>query len=383
MRYGRQRAKSVARLNNSVDFIIQGGSGTGKSRLGALMPRPLIVHFERQGLATCLEWNPDAIVVPVYEDDDDGTYTGTPNKPITSAKLRMTILAHQLEAIRASVPVEGGGRRLRDYDICKKTLSILRFHDPTDDDPIIESFVVDSATEAQRVMLEALTGRDVGDVDDKEIGGKTWGRLKDTTIGLFRKIRDLPVYTMVLGLSEDTDTGDGIKAIPSFFGKKVGPAVAQFVNAVGWIKKVSDGDGVRWACVFEGATNVALTKGCAGLEAIEQLPMDPNDGSPQIWIAKIQAEQKRRADELGMREAPAVPSEDETESGAAPATKETIGGEAGKPVSLEDVGGKAATGDGKAKPITPDDLKKAPPKPAASGDAPKGGRGGRGGRGRK
>jgi len=353
MQLQQQHAREVGRKIKHTNIILTGDSGTGKTRAGSLMPDPVILELEPQAMVTVCAWNPDAVVIPCYVDDEQGTFTGVPGGPMTNPKHRIAMVDLMFEAVMAGRPQVDGGLLVPSFRVSKSKQSIEALD--WDHALLVRSLVLDSATEWQRLQLEALLGRQVAGLGDDEIPGKVWNTLKDSTLGLFRRMRDLPVHTMVLGLLEDKETRGGLKAMMAFYGRKVGPAVAQFANAVGILVKRDGGsNGIEYGVIFEGASELGITKACAGLRAFEPLPKDPRDGGPALWVQAILDSQPgaelNQPDEdpnFGLEAARAVMAQRRLES-LAPLKKEAGGG-----AVLRTAGGVRSRGEVQSAPVPP------------------------------
>lgn len=281
-------ADQSASALTTVSLIVMGDSGTGKSRLGALMPRPLILLLERQGLPTILQWNQKAVVVPLYQDDKAGTYTGEPLGLIRDPGVILQKLNHVLQAIFASRPnPDGPGQIVPSPVVSDATKDVDDFDFSRS--VIVESCVVDTVTEFQQIQYMDLLGIEVFDLNNTpdEIPNKVWQTLKQRTLDLHRLLRDMPLHSLSLGHVAERDLRSGTKAMLAFFGAKAAPEVPRFANACGWLVNREIQGKVTRLCVFEGASEVAVTKWCSGLEAVEVVPANPSEGGPAQWIANI------------------------------------------------------------------------------------------------
>lgn len=289
MEFGRQLAREVVGRERSVGIGVVGDSGTGKSRLAALMGvSPIIVAFEAQGLATIRQWNPDAIVVPVFRDDAEGTFSGVPHGPVRSPKGRCTILRVVMEAIQAGQPSPDGGGWLvpavKSFDRATGTASF-----DAERSALVDGFALDSVSEWSRVEVERLLGRTVAsEVDPGDaVPLDMYNKLYANSMALMRRLRELPIPWLGLFLADDRETQDGVKTYPRLQGRKAAPELAQFFNAFGLLVKRADPDGVVFAACYELASDRAITKSCSGLDRVELLPADPTVNSPAAWFRRI------------------------------------------------------------------------------------------------
>ena len=282
--------QDIAEASSTVDLVVQGDSGTGKSRLGALMPRPFVLLLEKQGMKTILGWNPKAVVIPLYQDDKQGSYTGKPAvgrtcTEIRDAETKMRIMDHAFQALEAGRPHPEGGLAIPSWRVVKGELAGFDFSKQVH----VQSCVVDTCTEWQEVKLEQLLGKKPSTSRPEDVPDGTWTTLKNATVDLHRRLRDLPLSTLALCHVSEKELRGSLKAVLGYYGKTVHPVVPRLVDAVGWLVKQSTQEGVGYACVFEGASDVAITKWCSGLAAVEQVPRDPGKGGPQEWIQRILA----------------------------------------------------------------------------------------------
>lgn len=294
-----QTAEAVAAPFQHVHFGFMGDSGTGKSRLVALMPDPLIVEVEGHGLNTVRQWNQKAVVIPLFQDDSAGSYTGKPYGSIRDPKIKCRMLEHIIDAIFAGHPQPDGSLLVPSWRVDDKGNRTGFLYDKA---VRVRSFCIDTTNELQVAMLEAMLGRKVADESEDDISGKIWTRLKYKTHDLFRTMRDMPLHTLAVGHVSEKEQRGSLKASLAFFGKTLGPEVPRYCTAFGWLVKQSQAEGVRFCAVFEGASDLAITKGVAGLRAVEQLPDDVAEGGPQDWIERILTAQPGAG--LGVPEAP-------------------------------------------------------------------------------
>lgn len=240
------RARDIPVKDVHVKLLIQGKSGAGKTTLGAMMPKPLVILTEANGLPSILAANPDAIVVRIYDPAAYGKATS--------------------------------------YEVLSETMALAATGAFGDD---VESVVADSATEIQRVIKEQIL-REKGVLDSPGyvFTQQDWGLLTERMRRFARMFRDVPYHTMMITLSEENRDEDGAVSavVPQFEGKKLAGEVAQFFSAVGlafkrMIKVEGQPDAVAFEVLFQGASKF-LVKPCRPLKNIE--PADPRD-----WITRI------------------------------------------------------------------------------------------------
>lgn len=286
----KMKAARSAKRPAKVFLMVMGDAGTGKTRLGAIMSKcPIVALFERQGEITVEQENSDATIWMLYEDDDEGTYTGTPFGPITSPALRLKKLDHMLDAIWVSEPDESGAGRLVPSPELDGDLNIVGWN--WDAAILADGFVLDTLTEFQKTTFNLMIGRESYDpavLDFKDKGlGNAYQNLNRRTEVLCEQLRDMPLDTMALGHVTDKDVRGGLKAMLALSGDKVAPDLPRLATACGWmISREIDGKVARF-CMFQGASDVAILKWCKGLQAQEPLPEDPDENGPADWIRRI------------------------------------------------------------------------------------------------
>ncbi len=286
----KMKAARSAKRPAKVFLMIMGDAGTGKTRLGAIMSKcPIVALFERQGEITVEQENPDATIWMLYEDDDEGTYTGTPFGAITSPALRLKKLDHMMDAIWVSEPAESGEGRLVPSPVLDGELNVVGWD--WDAAVLADGFVLDTLTEFQKATFNLMIGRESYDpavLDFKDKGlGNAYQNLNRRTEVLCEQLRDMPIDTVALGHVSDKEVRGGLKAMLALSGDKVAPDLPRLATACGWImSREVDGRIARF-CVFQGASDVAILKWCRGLEATESLPEDPDENGPADWIRRI------------------------------------------------------------------------------------------------
>ena len=236
-----------------VKLLVHGRSGSGKSTLGALMPKPFIILLEPNGLPSIVAANPRAKVLRVYDPE-----------------------AYGFRGVGAS------------FRLLRETLIQAAAGNLGDD---VESVVLDSATEAQRLYKEQLIREMVGengDVNDYVMTIPNWGTLTERMRRFARGFRDLPYNTLMITLSneERDDAGKIVAVLPSFEGRKIPEEIAQFQSAVGYayrrtVKTEGHPDQTVHEVVFQSGAGHTV-KPVVPLRAIEVA--DPSD-----WIRRIKA----------------------------------------------------------------------------------------------
>lgn len=195
-----------------VKLLITGPSGAGKSHFSASFKRPLIGLTEKQAVRTIKTANPRARIFLINTLDN----------------------LREFMAI-ASSPSLG--------DHC-------------------DAIVLDSLTDAQRIIKETLTKAQTKrqDITDQD----TWGVVIDETARLARVIRDAVVHTVVICIDAETVMDSGVVHRPGVSGKKLPAELAQYVNAMAYARKDLVNGEPRRSLVFEAGPNYP-TKSMAGL----------------------------------------------------------------------------------------------------------------------
>lgn len=243
------KARDIPMADRHVKILIHGKSGAGKTTLGAMMPRPLVMLTEANGLASILAVNPDAVVIRTY---DPGAYGLSTASEVVQEVIK--------SAMSGALAKEG-----------------------------IESLVADSMTEIQRIIRDQIL-REKGVLDNPGyvLTQQDWGLLTERMRRFARAFRDVPLHTLGITLSaeERDEEGGVISILPQFEGKKLPGEIAQFFSAVGYafkrtIKVEGQPDGVAHEVAFQGPSKL-LVKPVRPLRIVE--PADPRD-----WIARILA----------------------------------------------------------------------------------------------
>ena len=107
----------------------------------------------------------------------------------------------------------------------------------------------------------------------------------------------MPLHALALGHVSEKEVRGGRKAMVALSGDKVAPDLPRLTTACGWlVSREVDGRIARY-CIFQGASDIAITKWVSGLQPVEPVPVDPGEGGPADWIASIlnagQASQKQ------------------------------------------------------------------------------------------
>jgi hypothetical protein len=214
-------ADDMASLDKAK-ILLYGPSGAGKTSFGAGMPRPLIGLTEKQAVPSIKRINPKASVFVIESFQDLIDFV----------------------ALAASPNI---GKRF-------------------------DSVVLDSLTDAQRMIKEHFTSRqekrqDVTDLD-------TWGVILDKTASLMRTIRDAHAHVVVITLdAEEKVEGMGMVHRPAVLGKKLPNELAQFVQAVGYVHSAEMQSGAVRRQISFYAGERYTTKIAAGLDNRE--PVEP------------------------------------------------------------------------------------------------------------
>lgn len=240
-------AGSISGADLHVKLLVQGRSGSGKTTIGAKMPKPLIILTEANGLPSIRAANPEAIVIRVY---DFKSY-----------------------------------KKSNSYEVLAEAMGLAASGAFTG----VESIVCDSATEIQRIIREQIL-REKGVLDEPGylFTQQDWGLLTERMRRFARMFRDLPYHVMMITLSaEDRDEDGSVSQVaPQFEGKKLPGEILQFFSAGGlaykrMVKVEGQPDDVAFEVLFQGASKY-LVKPCAPLRNVEHA--DPSD-----WIERISA----------------------------------------------------------------------------------------------
>jgi phage nucleotide-binding protein len=197
--------------------FIYGDSGSGKTFTASSAPNPLFLLTESNGLKSIHTSNPNALVAQCN----------------TIHEVRQFVAA----ASRGELPDE------------------------------VETIVIDSLTEVQRLFIDEILDSKGHDKDNK-MQYQDWNTMTNRMLKFVRCVRDLPYHVVVTSLAQYAHEEDGTVArvFPSFQGQKLANEISQFFNLVGYVmrKEVTDADGVtsvRRAVLVEGP-NRFLVKPC-------------------------------------------------------------------------------------------------------------------------
>ena len=197
--------------------FIYGDSGSGKTFTAASSPNPLFLLTEANGLKSIQTSNPDALVAHC-------TSIGEVRQFVASAS-------------RGELPDN------------------------------VETIVIDSLTEIQRLFIDEILESKGHDKDNK-MQYQDWNTMTNRMLKFVRCVRDLPYHVVVTSLAQYAYDEDETvnRVFPSFQGQKLANEISQFFNLVGYVmrKEVTDADGntsVRRAVLVEGP-NRFLVKPC-------------------------------------------------------------------------------------------------------------------------
>jgi hypothetical protein len=230
--------KTAGDLPSQRKILLHGDSGSGKTRIGAMAPSPIIILTEPNGLATIQASNPDAMVV---EATDLATVT----------------------------------RVLKDAASGQLTEKLGR-----------KTLVLDSLTELQRMIRDDILATKSGGTFTLQ----DWGTLTDRTRKLIRMLRNVRMDILAIALSQhENEESTGVRhTTPMFEGRKIPNEIAGYFSAVGYVFKRYKADEnnpdtkvVSHEVLFGGPQNI-LTKTLPGLEAVEVPDMN-------VWLDKMQS----------------------------------------------------------------------------------------------
>lgn len=204
--------------------LLYGPSGAGKSQAAALFERPLIGLTEMQAVPTIQATNPDALIYPIKSVEDVVGFTRLARHPDTQGRC--------------------------------------------------DAVVLDSLTDAQRIIRNFYTRRQGDSAGKEKTSMESWGLTIDRTAKVARDLRDVQGMHVVLICLDDEQhvDGQGLVHRPGVNGKRLPNDLAQYVNLVGYLHKADRDGGIRHEVMFRGIDRY-LTKGIKGLEDVE--PPEP------------------------------------------------------------------------------------------------------------
>lgn len=167
-----------------IKILLYGDSGSGKTTLAVTAPKPLVLLTEKNGVPSIHASNPNAAIMYCSSINDIRQVVGG---------------------------IMNGDKELSQF----------------------ETLVIDSLTETQRMIQDDVlkkARRDTMQLQD-------YGKLADSTRGLIRTLRDLPINVVCTALKEDSDEeATGKKHFsPIFVGKKTGREIAQWFTCIGYL----------------------------------------------------------------------------------------------------------------------------------------------------
>lgn len=202
-----RRASTLSMGEIAPGVLLYGKSGAGKTHAAVEGGTPLVLSLEPNGITTVVRANPAATVLPVRTLQE---------------------LSDAMSAIEAG---EGG-----DFD----------------------RVVIDSVTEASRLMIEAVVaaaGQDKARIQD-------WGTYTAKMMGLFRRLRAMPLAVVCIALEKSTqDERAAFHVHPDLEGQKVATHCAQFFSAVGYVVKRYENKEVAHRIMWDGPSEY-VTKSC-------------------------------------------------------------------------------------------------------------------------
>lgn len=226
--------------------LLHGDSGAGKTTAASTMPRPCFLLTEPNGLLSIRAANPDAIVVDVV------------STAATQGVPPMNVVREFFVAALDGTLANAG----------------------------VQSIVIDSLTELQRILRDEITStKRVGPNGEVKWTLDDWSTLTDRMRKLVRTIRDLPFHVVAICLSDTEVDDSGTRyVVPAFQGKKLPNEVAGYFNVVGYVFKRSeqndDGASVLSHRVLLRGSSNYLCKSLPQLAAVEHPRLDD-------WLARI------------------------------------------------------------------------------------------------
>lgn len=196
-------ARESYTANPFLKVSVYGGSGAGKTAWACRSPRPLVVLSEQQAMATIADAAPDALVVPVETFDEFRDVFNT---------------------LKQAPKIEVDGQPALD----------VQGH-------AVQTLVVDSFTDLQRMMIADLLGLDRGERDHLDLKSAApnlsiaqWGRVMDTCTQVWRDQRALACSTVFICLADtQLDSESRRMTVPMLSGKRLPFQMGQFFNAQG------------------------------------------------------------------------------------------------------------------------------------------------------
>lgn len=297
-------AREAYKADPFLKVSIYGPSGVGKTEWACTAPRPLIAVTEPQAMATIASRNPDAILYMVNTFED---------------------FRELFNALKVAPQVT--------LDDGQPALNI-------GDGVAIQTLVVDSGTDLQRMMMARMLGFDSSEVDaldfdaaTKNLSLQQWGRLMDACTQIWRDQRSLRCNTVFVHLA-DTQLDDENRrlVVPMLYGKKLPFQIGQYFNAQGLVLVHRDSstgvathairwvaDSTRYQCKpapgWPAVIKCTQTPGETSLGSLALysapagLTVPHADGDDAAWVAKSLAAVSNDPDGSAYNEPAAPPTQ--------------------------------------------------------------------------
>jgi len=233
---------SAAKLE-TVNVLITGFSGGGKTTLGATMSNPLIIALEEQGVVSIKTIAPEANVIVVNGLDDKGN-------PIIDP--------------RTQVPVTPWDHLFMVWGWVKTQITAGTFP--------YNGIVLDSLQDSMDALIKKLLGPRKGGPEDAPpaLTMQEWGTVGNRALDMIRFLKALPVDVAVITKAEEVMDGEELKVRPGAPGRMTPDALPYLFNLVLYCYKAINQDGGRpeYLVLTDGHSKFS-TKGHPALRPIE------------------------------------------------------------------------------------------------------------------
>ena len=198
------RAAQATNSRPVLKVFTYGSTGLGKTTWAASAPMPLFLLTEPQGLPSIQAVNPEALVVPIdtWQNFKQVWQAVMQARPIT--------LDNGQPAAEANL----GGHTVQ-----------------------FQTLVVDSFTDLQQKMMEAMTGQKGLVLNGAaQLQLHQWGTLQNAMAKILRDQRHLPASTVFICLaSESYDEKQRRRVVPALSGKMIASTIGQYFNACAYV----------------------------------------------------------------------------------------------------------------------------------------------------
>jgi hypothetical protein len=223
-----------------LKIALTGASGAGKTDWAARSPRPLILLTEVQAFPSIVVANPEAVCVQIekWQDFREAWAAITTGRPCE--------IEAETGEVQPALAVKLGGQEFT-----------------------IQTVIVDTMTDLQRLMFASMIGADAGRIDRLDFATASnnlsidkHGILIAAAEEIFRQQRAIPCNTIFLTLSTQKEDDTGARqTLPMLTGSKLPYAMGQYFNAAGLAQvRRTDNGGIQHVIRWVSPSAAAICK---------------------------------------------------------------------------------------------------------------------------